>query len=295
MPEDRDRKSGTDNNTGEASVLSGAQQKELMEKIIAGVEDKVKKNYDKETGYKKVDVLRSGELHGKNQEKLEKTENRYKSDSNLIRQARSLSSDARSFRSASNRSTEEQKKEIDENVKKEAEKARKMISKDMGIRQKIVTLVALEKADAIAFAIAQKLAAQVEMGGTRAFLPIMITYLLAIGKDVLDISTGSIASIFTGMIFGAVIGYFWVLVVGGWHGGVIKNQIIKRILVRLLATSIFESLPIGSLVPTFVIINMLSHRDFRKSVKKAEEELANVNLTRSEIQRQAKGVKVSLS
>lgn len=295
MLENRKIKSKGGNGAEDFSGLSSEQKAELVEKILEGVEKKVEKKYDKEMGYEKVDSMRSGGLYEQDQQKQAEIKKKYERDSGLIRQARSLNSDARSFRSESRKSSEEQKRDIDEHVKQEAKKARKMIGKDMGIRQKIVALVALEKADAIAFAVAQKLATQVEMGGARAFLPIMITYFLAVGKDLLDIITGSVTSIFTGMLFGAVIGYFWILVVGGWHGGMIQNRIIKKILVRLLATSIFESLPIGSFVPTFVVINMLSHWDFRKSVKKAEDELANVNFTRSEIQKQAKNVKVSLS
>lgn len=153
-------------------------------------------------------------------------------------------------------------------AKKETEKAMKDVQSAKG---KMMLRLAGDHLDKVAYAIAQKMAKEANRGGIHAVFPILITYLIALGKDLLDFTgIGAIAGIVTGIVAGAIIALFWVQVSGGWKGGYIQKKLIKKIIIKIGLAAFIETLPGPNLIPTFIVINLWSHLSWKKDIKKSK-------------------------
>jgi hypothetical protein len=165
--------------------------------------------------------------------------------------------------------TEALKEEANAEAQKEIDKALKNIHNK---RARMALGLAGIHMDKVASVISSKLAAEANRGGFHAIIPIGITYLVAFAKDFIDFTgVGSIVGILTGIIAGLIIAMFWVQVSGGWKGGFITRRLIKRILVKIGAAAIVESLIGINLIPTFIIMNLWSHYDWTKSIKESKD------------------------
>lgn len=186
-------------------------------------------------------------------------------------------SELRRIDSMSQASQEEQIRRIKEEVKGEATKETERMSKQVkSVRGKVMLKLAGEHLDKLAFVISQKMAEQAKSGGAGAMLAIGMTYLFALGKDLLDFTgVGAIAGILTGIIVGAIIAMFWVQVAGGWKGGLAQRILIKKIIVKIGIAAFIETLPGPNFIPTFIVMNLWSHYDYIKAKRKAKSDLQN--------------------
>lgn len=172
-------------------------------------------------------------------------------------------------------SKESQIREIREESRREVEKqiTKKASEQIKDRKTRMVMKVAGERLDAVACAIAQKMAEETKKGGIHAVIPITMTYLLALGKDLFDFTgVGAVIGIISGILVGTIIALFWVQVSGGWKGGYIQKKLIKKIIIKIGLAAFIETLPGPNLIPTFIIMNLWSHLDFVKSNKKAKND-----------------------
>lgn len=176
-------------------------------------------------------------------------------------------------------SEEEQIKRIREEVKEEAKKETRRASKHVkSAKGRAALWLAGEHLDKLAFIISQKMAEQAKSGGVGAIFAIGITYLFALGKDLLDFTgIGAIAGILTGIIVGAIIGMFWVQITGGWKGGLAKKILIKKILVKIGIAAFIETLPGPNFIPTFIVMNLWSHLDYIWAKGKVKRDIQSFN------------------
>ena len=174
----------------------------------------------------------------------------------------------------SQKGRESQIRKIREESRLEAEQATEEASKQITDRKtKMAMKIAGKQMDAVAYAISQKMAAEANKGGIHAVIPIAMTYLIALGKDLLDFTgIGAILGIVTGIICGLIIALFWVQVSGGWKGGYVQRKLIKRIIIKIGLAAFIETLPGPNLIPTFIVMNLWSHLDFVRSNRKAKSD-----------------------
>ena len=171
-------------------------------------------------------------------------------------------------------SRENQVRKIREESQHRADQATEEASKQIkDQKSRMAMKIAGKQMDAAAYAISQAMAKEAKKGGIHAVVPITMTYLIALGKDLLDFSgVGAILGILTGILCGTIIALFWVQVSGGWKGGYIKRKLIKRIIIKIGLAAFIETLPGPNLIPTFIIMNLWSHYDFYKSIRKAKND-----------------------
>lgn len=183
----------------------------------------------------------------------------------------------RRINNMSQESEEEQIKRIKKEVKGEANRETERASKHVrSVKGKIALKLAGKHLDKLAFVISQKMAEQAKGGGIGGMLVIMMTYWIAIAKDLLDYTgIGAIAGILTGILAGAIIAMFWVQVAGEWKGGLAKKILIKKILVKIGIAAFIETLPGPNLIPTFIVMNLWSHLDYIGTKRKAKSDLQN--------------------
>lgn len=171
-------------------------------------------------------------------------------------------------------SREDQIRKIRAESQRRADQATEKTLKQIKDRKtRIAMNLAGKQASAVAYAISQAMAKEANKGGIKAVVPIAMTYLIALLKDLLDFTgVGAILGIITGIIAGAIIALFWVQVSGGWKGGYIQRKLIKKIIVKIGLAAFIETLPGPNIIPTFIVMNLWSHLDFIGSIKKAKSD-----------------------
>ncbi|MCK5466827.1 hypothetical protein KAI56_05035 [Candidatus Parcubacteria bacterium] len=169
---------------------------------------------------------------------------------------------------------EAQVKKIREESQRRADQATGEASKQIkDYKTRVAMKVAGKQISAVAYEISQAMAKETNKGGIQAVVPIVMTYLIALLKDLIDFTgVGAILGILTGIICGAIIALFWVQVSGGWKGGYIRRKLIKKIIIKIGLAAFIETLPGPNIIPTFIVMNLWSHLDFSRSIKKAKSD-----------------------
>ena len=242
----------------------------LKEKIESGIEKKVE-----EKGMNKILLARESKEDQVNKikkeaaRKVQKPSRREPMPYSPIKDGTERMHDSKlSDKGNKARKIEAIRKEGREEAQKETKKAMKDMQSKRG---KMVLKLAGDHLDKVAYVIAEKLAKEANRGGIHAVFPILITYLIALGKDLLDYSgVGAIAGLITGILCALIIGIFWVKVSGGWKGGYIQKKLIKKIIVKVGLAAFIETLPGPNLIPTFIVVNLWSHLDWAKDIKKSK-------------------------
>jgi len=271
-------------------------KKELTDELKRKIQESVKKSFEKNVkGRGETENLRIGNLEKSavdNVNEYKNTEGTGSERAKNFARKRALNerdkylqkqgalgdfNELRRIDSMSRASQEEQIRRIKEEVKEEATKETERMSKQVkSIRGKAMLKLAGEHLDKLAFVISQKMAEQAKSGGIGGMMTIGLTYVFALGKDLLDFTgVGAIAGILTGILVGAVIALFWVQVAGGWKGGMAQRILIKKILKKIGIAAFIETLPGPNFIPTFIIMNLWSHYDYIKAKRKAKSDLQN--------------------
>jgi hypothetical protein len=181
------------------------------------------------------------------------------------------------------------KKESAREAEKEANKRLKEMEAMQGsrIKRKIASKVVGKVVSEMAYEIAQKMAERANRGGINAIVIILVTLILAIWIDAIDILMEiglavAVASL-VGAIPGAVVGFliwlsnfflsliivfFWMAVLGGGH----KKWFWKRV-ARLFFLVIFvEAIPYVDLLPWTIFTVCWNWYDFEKDKRKAKKD-----------------------
>ena len=251
---------------------------QIKKQIEKGMKDGIEEEMGSEGAFK--DIAKSKSIKDLKGEILKKAEEKGSGQkSSLYNDLKELQ---RQNRLHPQESRENQVRKIREQSRRESEQVTEEASKQIKDRKaRMAMKIAGKQMDAVAYAISQKMAAEAKKGGVHAVVPITMTYLLALSKDVLDAllnvlditvvgavvvtAVGILSSIFVGI----VIALFWVQVSGGWKGGIIRRKLIKKILVKYGIAILIDSAAVINIIPTFFIINIWTHYDFHKSNKKA--------------------------
>ena len=266
------------NNRGSGGRLQSPPSdiRKVKEQIEKGMNKELEKEVRSEGTLK--DIAKSKPIKDLKEEILKKVKEKGSEQKYSSGQKNSVYSDLKELQRQdklySQENREGQIRKIREQSQHEAEQATEEASKQIKDRKgKIAMKIVGKQMDAVAYAIAQKMAEEAKKGGVHAVIPIVMTYLLAFGKDLLDFTgIGAIAGILTGIIVGTIIALFWVQVSGGWKGGYIQRKLMKRIIIKIGLAAVIESLPGPNLIPTFIVMNLWSHYDFYRSNKKVKND-----------------------
>ena len=251
-----------------------------VEQIKKQIEEGIKKGIEKETGNEGTlkNIAKSKPVKDLKEEILKKVEEKKSEQGHSGEKKDLLRNDLKELqrqdRLHPQESRESQVRKIREESRLEAEQAIEEASKQITDRKtKLAMKIAGKQMDAVAYAISQKMAAEANKGGIHAVIPIAMTYLISLGKDLLDFTgIGAIAGIVTGILAGTIIALFWIQTSGGWKGGYIQRKLIKKIIIKIGLAAFIETLPGPNLIPTFIIMNLWSHLDFIRSNRKAKND-----------------------
>lgn len=181
------------------------------------------------------------------------------------------------------------KSEAERKADKEVDKKLKEMGAMQGsyVKRKIVSKVTGKVISETAYAASQKMAAEANKGGVGAIVIILITLMIAVLIDTVDIlmEIGLAAAIVSavGAIPGAIIGFFiwlinfllslvivffWMIVLGGGH-----KKWFWKLLTRLIIFVLFvEAIPVVDLLPWTVFTVCWNWYDFAKSIKQAKKD-----------------------
>lgn len=190
--------------------------------------------------------------------------------------------------------SERQKKmdELIEEARDEGKKEIKKASKQIQSRKaKIVFKLAGDHVDKIAYSIAQKMAKEANRGGVHAIIPIMATYFIAFGKDILDALINAldltgvgvvvviVATAIIGIVVAVILAVFWLSIGGDWKGGILKKKLLKKILLRhglkIIIIVPCDSIAVLNILPLMLIFNIWAHLEFIMDVKKSKSKYTN--------------------
>lgn len=252
----------------------------IFEDVLERVEKRMEENRQKRQGMKSRNPMLSESLYKDDVERKVKQSEAYNRKKKSVAEIRTGLQEMRNLRSELRMSPEQKEAQIRAQAKSDMSKtAKEMAGTNLTVKQKVAVRIAGGKALDVLYSVAQKMEKEVEKGGMGASFIIMATYLIAFIKDCSDLLVSGIPGLglITGIIFGTILAFFWLLACGSWHGGYVTNKILRKILVRILAASVFESIPFCGFVPTYIVLNLWSHMDFRKTIKEAENQLFEVN------------------
>lgn len=267
---------------------------ETFDAIMASIKEKIEKDHKQEQRLSNPKL--SEDLH---KESIKEAERRQEENKKQFERRSNNFAKLQALRSEFQRSPEEQQEDAREESRRAAQEAiEKQMKQDLSERQKMIIRVAGDHALDVLYRVAARLEEQAERGGAGAFLIITLTYLIALAKDISDIGHGGLVGIFTGIIASAFLAFFWSLACGGWHGGAITNQIIKRVLRKILLATAVDGIPVIGIVPTYLIINLWCHMDFKRGISRTEDEIIEtdekIKTTRENVEIQANNVDSSL-
>lgn len=263
-----------------------------FENIVQKVEQRTDEKYRAGEQMKRPDPNLSESMY------LEDAQRRIKSQANYERNKQSfkkIHADIQNLRRAGNslktRTAEERMDEAKMEARNEISGAmRKEIEgrmeKDLGFRDKMIMKVAVKTAgDKLVDAIdrtAQGMAKQVSKSEGRAFIVIAVTYLVAALKDISDVATGGLLGILTGIAAGTFLALFWLYAYGHWRGGMVTNYVTKIVL-RFVLGMFIEVTPGVSIIPTYLVLNWFSHRDFKKNIRKNRDMIAELDMKKEKV------------
>lgn len=169
--------------------------------------------------------------------------------------------------------------EIGGEINKQAKRRIKDAGRDLDVKSRIAVNIGAKVAGRrlanVLAAIAEKMAKEAERGGPIGFVMILMTYLMAGIKDILDAVAFAIPgiSLALGIMFGIIISLFWLLICGSNHGAIVR-WFVKKALTRILVAIVIDGL--FGIVPTFLVMNVWTHWGYNKKIKKAEKDLEEV-------------------
>jgi hypothetical protein len=291
MPENSNNNEEIKINPERSGKISGGNNNEddTFDGILAAIKKKIEDDNKKAVNAKLPDPNLSGELHQEALEKRAEQDKKYEEKRNNWERANAHWGDMKLLNNELRMSAEEKEEQIRQDSQEKIQEAiRKNMAKDLSERQKLVVQAAGERATEVLYSVAQEMESLVEKGGASAFLIITLTYIIAFAKDISDIASGTILSFATGIVASTILGFFWMLAAESWHGGNITTALVRKMLTRILACTVFDSLPLFGLIPTYIVINFWCHHDFKKMIKKAERELEDANLKMDQVQKETK-------
>lgn len=158
-------------------------------------------------------------------------------------------------------------------MKREFQKSAKM----SGVKGKVVSKIASRGVSEAAYKIASRLSEKAKQGGHWAVIVFIVTLLIAIIVDALDIVgtllvetiLGWLIIFLVNTLLSLIINIFWILLAGGGH-----SKIFWKILVRYVIFGlILDSIPILELFPFTVFMVCWNWYDFSKERSEAKQEL----------------------
>ena len=170
-------------------------------------------------------------------------------------------------------------KSTKEAEKEAAKRLEEMGAMQSGIKRKIVSKAVGKATSEMAYAIAQKMAAEANKGGINAKVIIVVTLIIAIWVDLVDILVAVALTSIIGAVLGFVIWlsnfflsliivFFWMAVLGGGH-----KKFFWKLLIRLIVlVLIVEQISYLDLVPWTVLTVFWNSYDFFKSIRKAKKD-----------------------
>jgi len=270
---------------------------ELTDELKKKIKKSVADSFEKKGGYKvyneelKKDEEKNRTDYLRKMNDVSSPSNRFDVRPNSPEALRhGLASDRARIQGSVARQAEAQRMKIEatKKIKKKLDKDIQKSPKMKGVKGKIAAKVASKVLGNAAYALTQKMTAEMNKGGPGAILVILFTLILALLTDAIDILgelgvTALIVSVL-GSILGAIAGgllwifnflcaliimMFWMFILGGGH----KKYFWKRIIRTVIGLLVVESIPYLDLLPFATLMVCWNWYDFAKDKKKAKDDL----------------------
>ena len=300
--------SGNDNNKQENSGRSQSSSSLGVKEIKRQIEKGIKEGLGKGMGYKEAlkNTPNSEPVKGLKEEiwkraekERERIEHKGVADHQMEKSLKEkYEDDKMRIKDVSARQTAalKHKEKSAREAEKEVNKRLEEMGAMQGIKRKVVSKAVGRATSEMAYKIAQKMSEAANRGGVYAIVIILLTLLMALYTDVIDVLVEIFALIITflgilsvvgipiGVIVGAIgiiawvsnffvslaILFFWMFTLGGGH-----SKRFWRFIIRLvLGLLVVESIPYLDLLPIATFVVCWNWHDFAKEKRKANKDLA---------------------
>ncbi|MFA6097201.1 MAG: pro-sigmaK processing inhibitor BofA family protein [Candidatus Paceibacterota bacterium] len=233
--------------TGIGEVEKGAKMAYIGKKIASGLEENTKKEATREI---KDQVIKRG---------IAADNYRIKSQAGRNEEAQRIKSEAQ--------------REAERHMNHEFQKSARM----SGVKGRVASKIASRGVSEAAYQIASRLSEKAKQGGHWAVIVFIVTLLIAIIVDALDIVgtllietiLGWLIIFLINTLLSLIINIFWMLLAGGGH-----SKFFWKILVRYIIFGlILDSIPIIELFPFTVFMVCWNWYDYSKERSEAKQEL----------------------